>query len=358
MLFLEFVVLVLVKILRNSDNNALTVFTFPSGQSSHFTTSSEKLAKTINDFVDAGGIAEQHPQLVRDGLRIRAFNATLIHCSLYNINSSLAPALHETPVLCPFSMITAGSVAGGVQDYTMSSLSKYQKHLDGRPSSSSHERDASRGRRVTKKESISILGADPTYEGIAKAVKELYSVGGPFPPIGKSHSKKSLQLMREVDRAVKAEKRLVQESEREQIDLDRNEKAAEAHDLRFSDAGVAASVADGIGDRILQTQVCHLVPEGSGYDSSTGDTAPLHPFTKKKQIPQVMHGIPGGCVNRIRGDHNNTGSFAAVGFSRATGSSVAITDGGASDECAGIIRSATHRQIVQLDPDLSSSGET
>ena len=135
MLFLEFVVLVLVKILRNSDNNALTVFTFPSGQSSHFTTSSEKLAKTINDFVDAGGIAEQHPQLVRDGLRIRDFNATLIHCSLYNINSSLAPALHETPVLCPVSLITVGSVAGGAQDYNMSSLSKYQKHLDGRPSS-------------------------------------------------------------------------------------------------------------------------------------------------------------------------------------------------------------------------------
>ena len=85
-------------------------------QSSHFTTSSEKLAKTIDDFAverNAGGIAEQHPQSVKDGSRIRGFNATIIHCSLYNSHPSLAPVLHDTPVSCTLSLVAAGSVAGG-----------------------------------------------------------------------------------------------------------------------------------------------------------------------------------------------------------------------------------------------------
>lgn len=97
------------------------------GQYSHFTTSSEQLAKTISEFVvesNAGGIAEQHPQLVKDVSRIRDFNATFIHCSLYHILSSSAPALHEAPASCPVSLVAAGSFAGSDQDYTMAGHSK------------------------------------------------------------------------------------------------------------------------------------------------------------------------------------------------------------------------------------------
>ena len=102
--------------------------------------------------------------------------------------------------------------------------------------------------------------------------------------------------MKSASRAVKAERRSAQESLRAEIKRSRDEKFAEAHALRFFEEGVAASAAAGIGERILQ-------PEGDGYDSITGDGATLHPFTKKKEIPRVIYGIPGGCHNRIKGEY-------------------------------------------------------
>lgn len=63
-------------------------------------------------------------------------------------------------------------------------------------------------------------------------------------------------------------------------------------------------------------------------------------------------------MNRLLKMNVATGSFAGVGFSKATGSSVPIKDGGSSDERAGIIRSAAQSDFAQYAPDLSSSDET
>ena len=90
---------------------------------------------------------------------------------------------------------------------------------------------------------------------------------------------------------VKAEKRQKQEEERKRSDEERA-KANAAHAQRFSDAGMAASAAEGTEDKILAEQANCLVPVGSGYASSTGDSAPMNPFTKDKQIPQKVFGIP------------------------------------------------------------------
>ena len=84
----------------------------------------------------------------------------------------------------------------------------------------------------------------------------------------------------------------------------------------------------------------------------------MNPFTKEKQIPQKVFGITGGCVNRIQRLKHNTGSFAGVGFSKATGSSLCIKDGSSADERDGIIRSAAQSDFDQQAIDLSSSDET
>lgn len=99
-----------------------------------------------------------------------------------------------------------------------------------------------------------------------------------------------------------------------------------------------------------------MVPEGDGYDSTTGDSVALHPFTGKRYIPRNVHGIASRFHARAKEERRHTGSLAGL-FARATGSSVPVPDGGTSDENNGIIVSELHRNIVPPDSDLSSSGE-
>lgn len=223
---------------------------------------------------------------------------------------------------------------------------KYLQHLEEHPPPSSRERETSRRRRVTRGEASSHYG-NATWPGIAKAVSDLYPADGLFPPFMPTLDERTI---REVKKSVKADKRSEQEEERKCIERE-HAKADEAHALRFSDVGMAASVAEGTEDKVLPDQVNCLVPVGCGYDSSTGDSSPLNPYTKKRQTPQKVHGILGGCVNRLRAGNSSIGSVAGVAFSRATGSS-------AADECAGIIRSAEQRDVVRRAPDLSSSDES
>ena len=63
-------------------------------------------------------------------------------------------------------------------------------------------------------------------------------------------------------------------------------------------------------------------------------------------------------MNRLLMLNANTGSFAGVGFSKATGSSLCIKDGSPADERDGVIRSAVQSDFDQHAPDLSSSDET
>ena len=88
----------------------------------------------------------------------------------------------------------------------------------------------------------------------------------------------------------------------------------------------------------------------------TGDGVALHPFTGKQQIPRVIHDIPGGFHHRAMEERRHTGSLAGV-FTRATGSSAPVQDGGTSDENNGIVVTELHRNIAPPDSDLSSSGE-
>ena len=206
---------------------------------------------------------------------------------------------------------------------------------------------------MTKDEAVHLYGGS-TFRGVTKAVEDLFKENGVFPPLMGSIDKREAEAL---VKSVKAEKRQKQEEDRKRIEEERG-RAIAAYDLRFSSAGVAASMAEGTGDKILAAQVSCLVPAGSGYDSSTGDSATINPFTKQKQIPKKIFGITGGCVNRLLLMNASTGSLAGVGFSRATGSSLCIKDGNTSDEREGIVRSDFQRDFVQHAPDLSSSDET
>lgn len=89
---------------------------------------------------------------------------------------------------------------------------------------------------MTRDEADSFYGGS-SFRGINKAVADLYSVDGIFPPLMGSLDEK---MAKEVPRSVKAEKRLKQEEERKRNDEERA-KANAAHAQRFSDAGMAAS---------------------------------------------------------------------------------------------------------------------
>ena len=54
-------------------------------------------------------------------------------------------------------------------------------------------------------------------------------------------------------------------------------------------------------------------------------------------------------MSRLTRDNDNTGSLAdVVSFSKPTGWSLPLADGGTSGECSGTVRSAAHGDIVRI----------
>ena len=85
--------------------------------------------------------------------------------------------------------------------------------------------------------------------------------------------------MRGLKEKKRREKEEEEEEERKILDENRA-KANDAHAQRFSDAGVAASVAGGSEDKVIADHVNCLVPAGSGYDSSTEGSTSLNHYTR------------------------------------------------------------------------------
>ena len=108
----------------------------------------------------------------------------------------------------------------------------------------------------------------------------------------------------------KAEKRKAEQEARGLDQSNRDKILADVYARRFSDEGAAANLVSGLDERVFPEEVCHLVPEGNGYDSTTRDGSTLNAFTMRKNIPRKVHGILDGFQTCVKNEHRCTGPSA------------------------------------------------
>lgn len=201
---------------------------------------------------------------------------------------------------------------------------------------------------------MSLIGA--SHAGIVKVITDMFDLesGALRTPQG-TICTADLEKMEKAAKQVKVAKREEEHRVRDELMSSRDQTLAISHGKRFSDDGVEESRASGLENRVLPEYVCGFMHEDKGHSSSTEVGPALDLFTGEQNIPKCVLGINGGFHNRVLRGRVVIGLNAGA-YTFATGASVPVPDGGTSDENAGIIASALHRDIVPPDSiDLSDT---